>query len=180
MPRIFRSAIFLGLALLAVTLTALALRSQLPPPPIKPLFEGAHIDEQTLALFRRGCQNCHSNNTQWPWYSRIPPASWMIEKDVNNARHHVNFSDWDSYRPNEQEEFLARIGSAVRTGRMPLPRYTLLHREAVLTIVERERIYEWSKAEKKRLRGTFSRTSLFTVDARSALASRTVPVGIGR
>lgn len=180
MPRIFRFALFLGVALFAATLTGLALRPELPPTPVTPLFRGAHIDEPTLALFQRGCQNCHSTNTQWPWYSRIPPASWLIEKDVNDARRHVNFSNWDSYGPNEREELLTKIGSAVRTGRMPLPRYTLLHHEAILTLLERQRIYEWSRAEKKRLRGTVSRTSLFTVDARSALASPTVLVGIKR
>jgi len=179
MPRIFRFAIFLGVALFAATLTGLALRPELPPP-VRPLFEGADIDNPTMALFRRGCQNCHSNNTQWPWYSRIPPASWLIEKDVNDARRHVNFSSWDSYSLNQQEELLTRIGSAVRTGRMPLARYILLHHEAVLTLLERERIYEWSRAEKKRLRGVVSRTSLFTVDARSAFLSRTLPKGSQR
>ena len=73
----------------------------------------------------------------------------MIGKDVYDARRHVNFSNWNSYRPDEQEDFLTRIGIAARTGRMPLPRYTLLHREAVLAPQERLQIYEWSRAEKK-------------------------------
>jgi Haem-binding domain len=178
MPKLFRPALLLGIALFAAALTALALRPGLPPAHADPLFQGAHIDDPTLALFQRACQNCHSSNTQWPWYNRIPPASWMIEKDVNDARHHANFSSWDSYRPEKQAELLTRIGSAVRTGRMPLPRYTLLHREAVLTSLERQRIYEWSRAEKKRLRGAVNTTSLFTVGARSAPSSRTLPVGI--
>ena len=176
MPIPFRAPLFLGVALFAATLTGLALRPELPSPAYaKPLFQGAHIDE-TMALFQRACQNCHSNNTQWPWYSRFPPASWMIEHDVKVARHHVNFSSWDSYRPDEQEEFLTRIGSAVRTGRMPLPRYTLLHREAVLTVLERQQIYEWSRAEKKRLRTTTSRTSWSAIDVRSILWSDIRPV----
>jgi glycine/D-amino acid oxidase-like deaminating enzyme len=109
-----------------------------------------------LALFQRACQNCHSENTQWPWYSRIPPVSWVIGRDVDDARRHVNFSNWDSYWPEQQEEFLTRIGSAARTGQMPLPRYTLLHREAVLASQERQQIYAWSRAEKKRLRAAGS------------------------
>jgi hypothetical protein len=137
--------------LFTATLTWLAAHPE-PPAHNKPLFQGAQIDEQTRALFQRACQNCHSENTRWPWYSRIPPASWMIGKDVADAQRHVNFSNWDSYRPEEQEEFLTRIGNAARTGYMPLPRYTLLHREAVLAPGERQRIYEWSKAERKRLR----------------------------
>ena len=152
MPRIFIAASLFAVALFAATLTGLALLPEPPAAQGKPLFQGAHIDEPTLALFQRACQNCHSENTQWPWYSRIPPASWMIGKDVDDARRHVNFSNWDSYGPEAQEEFLTRIGTAARTGQMPLPRYTLLHREAVLAPQERQQIYEWSRAEKKRLR----------------------------
>jgi hypothetical protein len=153
MRRIFIIASLFA-ALCGVALTGLVLHPVPPPAHVKPLFQGAKIDAPTLALFQRACQNCHSENTQWPWYSRIPPASWMIAKDVQNARSHVTFSNWDCYRPEEQVDFLTQIGANVRTGRMPLPRYTLLHREAVLAPRERQQIYEWSRAEKKRLRAS--------------------------
>jgi hypothetical protein len=152
MPKIVLAASFLAVAMLAATLTGLAPHPELPYAHAKPLFEGAQIDQGTLLLFQRACQNCHSDNTQWPWYSRIPPVSWMIKKDVDDARGQVNFSKWDLYRPDEQADLLTRIGVAARTGQMPLARYTLLHREAVLSSQERQEIYEWSKAEKKRLK----------------------------
>jgi hypothetical protein len=96
-PRIFISASLFAVRLFGVTLAGLALHPE-PPARGKPLFQGAQIDEPTLALFQRACQNCHSENTQWPWYSLIPPASWMIAKDVNDAHSYVNFSNWSSYR----------------------------------------------------------------------------------
>jgi hypothetical protein len=145
-----------GPALIAATLPAgviawLALHPA-PPPLNKPLFAGAQIDQPTLALFQRACQNCHSANTQWPWYSQIPPTSFLVRKDVDQARRHANFSNWDSYRPDEQQDLLSRIGSVARSGQMPLPRYTWLHREAILTTEERQQIYEWTRGERKRLR----------------------------
>ena len=158
MARIFTAVSLVAVALVAATLAAPTPHHE-PPAQAKPLFQGAKIDGPTLALFRRACQNCHSENTHWPWYSRIPPVSWVIGKDVVNARRHVNFSNWDAYRPEEQGELLARIGSAVRSGRMPLRRYTLLHREAVLASRERLQIYEWTKTERKRLRAAGIRTS---------------------
>jgi len=102
----------------------------------------------------------------------------LIGKDVYEARHHVNFSNWNSYRPDEQEDFLTRIGLAARRGRMPLPRYTLLHREAVLASQERLQIYEWSRAEKKRLRAAEGRTSSCVIDTPSAHSSHTQPLPI--
>ena len=146
----FRVAALLAV-LMGVAVVLLALRPA-PAPESKALFHGAQLDEPTLALFQRACQNCHSENTVWPWYSRIPPASWMIRKDIDDARRHVNFSHWDAYRPDEQQELLTRIGSVARSGQMPLRRYTVLHSEAVLSPLERQQIYEWSRNERRRVR----------------------------
>jgi len=49
------------------------------------ILQGAQIDPATLALVRRACQNCHSQRTVWPWYSGIAPASWLLERDVQQA-----------------------------------------------------------------------------------------------
>lgn len=138
---------------------ALALHPEPPPAAGRPQFPGAQMDEATLALFQRSCQNCHSENTRWPWYSRIPPASWMIAKDVHDARRRMNFSQWDRYTQEVQNDLLARIGVAVRSGRMPPPRYVFLHRDAILTAQERQQIYEWTRAERRRLRGAGSKSA---------------------
>jgi hypothetical protein len=161
--KFFKRAVFLAVGLFAVTLSLLALHP-VAPVQSKPLFQGAQIDPSTRALFQRACQDCHSDNTKWPWYSRIPPMSSMIGKDVGEARRHINFSHWDAYSPDQQEELLTRIGNNARIGRMPLPRYTLLHREASLTPQERLQIYEWSKAERKRLRTAADRAASSAVD----------------
>jgi len=149
----------IALVLVAGTLGAVALRPGTPPVAPGVLFSGAMIDRPTLHLFERSCQNCHSENTVWPWYSRIPPASWIIAKDIREARSHVNFSNWNSYSAEGQQDLLTQIGSVARTGRMPPSRYTFLHQEAVLTSRERQLIYEWSRAEKKRLREAVRFTS---------------------
>jgi hypothetical protein len=143
---------FIALVLVAATFGALVLRPGTPPGAPGVLFTGSMIDRPTLSLFERACQNCHSDNTQWPWYSRIPPASWIVAHDIREARSHVNFSNWNSYSAEGQEDLLTRIGSMARTGRMPPSRYTFLHHEANLTPQERQAIYEWCRAEKKRLR----------------------------
>jgi hypothetical protein len=124
-----------------------------PPPAVQhwPVFVGAKVDASALKLFERACLNCHSENTDWPWYSRLPPASFLIRRDVEEARRHVNFTNWGAYSAAQQQELLSMIGVVVRTGRMPVPRYTRLHPEARLTDEEREQIYAWSRKERKRL-----------------------------
>ncbi len=108
----------------------------------------AHV----LQLFERACQNCHSERTQWPVYSYLPLVSWALEKDVADARRHLDLSHWDQYSADQQRDLLARIGTEVRNHQMPLSRYVLLHPEARLSEAEVQVIYEWTKAQRRSMR----------------------------
>jgi len=111
----------------------------------------SQIDQGTLELMRRACRNCHSQQTEWPWYSRIAPMSWAIARDVQQARGHMNLSRWQDYSADDRNRLLSEIGSSVRTGEMPVRRYLWLHPEARLTDSERQQIYQWTRAERARL-----------------------------
>lgn len=117
----------------------------------RPIFDDATIDPKTLAIFERACQNCHSERTEWPWYAHLAPVSWMIARDVHQARAHVNMSNWRSYSTEDRIRLLSEIGSAVRNRAMPLPRYLLLHPEARISSEERQQIYQWTRTERRRL-----------------------------
>ena len=116
-----------------------------------PLLAGADIDSHMEALLERSCQNCHSERTTWPWYSYVPPASWMIERDVRDARLHMNFSQWGAYSAERREAMLGIVAAAVRNQQMPPGRYTALHPGAVLSNSEREEIYRWARGERRRM-----------------------------
>jgi cytochrome c len=100
----------------------------------------------------RVCQNCHSEKTEWPLYSRLPIVGWMLERDVAEAREHMNLSRWASYTDDEKKGLLASIAAEVRSRQMPPARYTMLHPEARLSDAEIEAIYEWTKAQRQNLR----------------------------
>ena len=112
----------------------------------------AQIDPETLVIIQRACQNCHSQQTLWPWYSHVAPASWLLTRDVQQARMHMNLSRWQDYSADDQLRLLSAIGSAVRNRQMPVQRYLLLHPEARLTDAERQQIYGWTRSERNRLR----------------------------
>jgi cytochrome c len=105
-------------------------------------------------LIERACQNCHSERTEWPRYSYLPLVSWAIEKDVAEGREHLNLSRWKEYSADDQRDLLARIGTMVRNRQMPLPRYVMLHPEARLSDEEIQSIYEWTKDQRRALRGS--------------------------
>jgi hypothetical protein len=122
-----------------------------PPGNNQTIFREAQVEPETLALVQRACQNCHSQNTEWPWYSHVAPVSWLIARDVQQARSHMNLSQWQDYSTDDRLALLSAIGSAVRNREMPPQRYLLLHPEARLNDVERQQIYRWTRTERRRI-----------------------------
>ena len=102
------------------------------------------IDPQVGAILDRSCQDCHSSHTTWPWYSRVAPMSWIVSKHVSEGREILDFSDWAN-QPNSADERML-ICDAVSDGRMPLPEYTVIHRNAKLSKRDVELICGWAAA----------------------------------
>jgi hypothetical protein len=117
-----------------------------------PVLIGLGAPGDVRSVLERSCQNCHSENTKWPWYSYVAPASWMLEHDVREARSHMNLSHWESMSEDEKQEALGEIAAVARTRQMPPRRYTLIHPEARLTDAEADRIYRWAREERQRSR----------------------------
>lgn len=89
----------------------------------------------TRALAKRACFDCHSNETVWPAYARIAPASWLVYYDVTAGRQVLNFSEW-TRRQDEADE----AAEKVRIGEMPPAAYLWLHSAARLSEAERQRL----------------------------------------
>jgi hypothetical protein len=98
----------------------------------------------TQVLFERACADCHSNQTVWPWYSKIAPVSWLVAHDVNEGRQRWNISDPTGSQNTsrfgfERERGGARdIAEAIQRGQMPMPIYLMMHPTANLTPAEKQ------------------------------------------
>jgi cytochrome c len=125
----------------------------------KPVMKAAYIEQPVLDVMQRSCQNCHSERTEWPWYSRFAPISWGIEKDVHDGRSHWDMSRWDQYSSEERQDILSQMAPMVRNRKMPLPKYLLLHPEAKLSDADVELLYQWSRGERKRIKSESSKVS---------------------
>ena len=101
--------------------------------------------EEVMAILRRSCYDCHSNETVWPWYSYVAPASWLAAKDVREGRDELNFSEWSSYSTKQKNHKRKECGEEVEEGEMPLWFYTPLHPEAELSQEDIGIISSWSK-----------------------------------
>jgi len=107
------------------------------------------VPPEVAGILTRACQDCHSNQTVWPWYSRIAPVSWLTIHDVNEGRGELNFSEWSRYTARRQDRKLKEICEQVERGEMPMPIYTVTHPQAKLTASDRKTICVWSGAAQK-------------------------------
>jgi Haem-binding domain len=100
---------------------------------------------EVAQIFDRSCRDCHSNDTRWPWYSNVAPASWLLAYDVNHGRDHFNSSEWTSIDPDDQDKLLGGVCSLTKRGRMPQWQYVLLHRDAKLAPGDVATLCTWSE-----------------------------------
>jgi hypothetical protein len=112
------------------------------------------VPEHISSILNRACRDCHSNETRWPWYSRLAPARWAVAADVQKARRAVNFSEWAGNNGRTPGVAIATLAAAcanVQGRRMPMPRYTALHREARLTEGDIQAFCAWTQTETRRI-----------------------------
>jgi mono/diheme cytochrome c family protein len=88
---------------------------------------------EAKALFRRACFDCHSGETAWPWYSHVAPVSWLVQRDVDGGRRHLNFTQWDQPQRHAKD-----VAAEVKQGDMPPWFYLPMHPAARLTETEKQ------------------------------------------
>ena len=71
-----------------------------------------------MANLDRGCRDCHSSDTVWPWYTSVSPLSWWIVHHVDEGRREVSFSEWGTLDVRRQFKKLGEICEQVEKGDM--------------------------------------------------------------
>jgi hypothetical protein len=102
-----------------------------------------NVPGNVSTLLKNACYDCHSNNTNYPWYSNIQPVGWLLAEDIKDAKAELNFSEFGSLSSRRQISKLKNVASRIKDGTMPLPMYQLMHPEARLTKDERQLLVEW-------------------------------------
>lgn len=96
---------------------------------------------QTRELAVRACFDCHSNETSWPWYTNVAPVSWLTQRDVEEGRQRLNFSQWGQRRQEMDE-----IAEVIYNGEMPPAQFLITHPEARLTDAEKQQLIQGLQA----------------------------------
>jgi hypothetical protein len=100
---------------------------------------------EVRAILRRACYDCHSNETVWPWYGRLAPVSWLLERDVREGRKEVDFSVFGQYTEKRRNRKWTEIPAQIEKGEMPPWFYVTVHRDARLSEADRAALIRWAR-----------------------------------
>lgn len=109
------------------------------------------MSPQIEGILKTSCYDCHSNHTDYPWYTNINPVGWWLNHHVNEGKDELNFSDFSQYKPKRMDHKLEEIAEEVQEGHMPLPSYTWLHTDSKLNEEQIKMLVDWVKRERQKI-----------------------------
>jgi len=130
--------ILIALAIIVVGIQFITVNRSNPPVTGK-----IDAPSNVLSILKASCFDCHSNETEWPWYSYVAPVSFLVSADVEDGRKRVNFSEWDKYDEEKRAKKLDAIIEEVEEGEMPLSKYTLMHPDAKMDQAKIRVLKDW-------------------------------------
>lgn len=104
------------------------------------------IPDNVQDVLQKSCYDCHSNNTNYPWYAEIQPIGWWLDHHITEGKSELNFNEFATYSPRRQYKKLEEIIEQVKEGEMPLGSYTLIHKDAVVSKEKKIAITKWANA----------------------------------
>lgn len=102
-------------------------------------------------ILQTACNDCHSNNTQYPWYNKIQPITWYLNNHVKDGKRHLNLDSFANYPAKKQAHKMDEFVEQIQEGEMPLSSYTLIHTDAKLTEVQKEILINWASGVKQQI-----------------------------
>ena len=102
-----------------------------------------HVPDSVLSILKMACYDCHSNNTNYPWYTYIQPIGWILNHHIQKGKAVLNFSEFGSYTYRRQKSKIRSIASQIKENKMPLYSYTLMHKNAILSNKNKAIITDW-------------------------------------
>lgn len=143
-----------AIVIVAALIVVQFIRPDFTNPPVneaETLEASVQVPENIRAIMKRSCSDCHTNTTDYPWYSQISPVSWWLKNHIDEGRRELNFSVWATYQPKRKAKKLEEVCEQINEKEMPLPSYTWVHRDAILSAEETKVLCEWATAEKAKI-----------------------------
>lgn len=138
---------------------------------IRPEFKNPPVDEKValnadphvMSVLKTSCYDCHSGETQYPWYQNVAPVSWVMSDHIVRGRKALDFSNWAQIDPKVKLERLERAKRMVNNDMMPKHEYLWMHKNAVLNTEQKEMLEKFFDSQIKELGGTPNELKEFNI-----------------
>jgi hypothetical protein len=118
------------------------------------------VPQDVQTVFKTSCYDCHSNNTNYPWYNNIQPVAWWLADHVKEGKKELNFSEFATYRIGRQYRKLEEINKEIEEGEMPLESYTIIHGNAKLNEQQKLSVTNWVNTLRDSIKAQYPEDSL--------------------
>lgn len=130
------------------------------------------IPADVKKILEKACYDCHSHNTKYPWYNKIQPVAWWLAHHIDEGKRKFNFDEFTNTPLRRQYHKLEEAAEQVKEGEMPLPSYTWIHKDAILTDAEKNAIYTWINSTRAAMEATYPKDSLVKPNSASQSEKR--------
>jgi hypothetical protein len=144
MKRIFKKILFIGLIIfLLMQLYQPARNISLEQDLTADFTKVYNVPKSIETILRTSCYDCHSNNTNYPWYTNIQPVGIFMGNHINEGKEDLNFNEYGNYSKRKQLSKLKAMNEEIKENEMPLASYTLIHKNAILTTSQKQEVINW-------------------------------------
>ena len=112
------------------------------------------------SILVKACNDCHSNNTRYPWYNNVQPVAWFLDNHVKDGKRSFNLNEFAIYDAARKYDKVMEVKKQLDKGEMPLSSYTLIHTDAHLTATEKDELIAWSESIRKQMEAQYPKDSL--------------------
>ncbi len=109
------------------------------------------VPDTVMSLLKVSCYDCHSNHTDYPWYSKITPVNWWLNNHINEGKRELNFSTFSTGTFKRKDKKMKEIDEQIDKHEMPLDSYLWIHKDAKLNDAQRKLIIDWTKTAREKI-----------------------------
>ena len=118
------------------------------------------VPQNVSTILKKACNDCHSNNTVYPWYAEVQPVAWWLNHHIQEGKNELNFNEFAAYAIPRQYHKLEEVIEQVKEGEMPIWSYTLIHTDAKLTDEEKQTLINWAEGIRSTMKAKYPADSL--------------------
>lgn len=118
------------------------------------------VPDDIKSILARSCNDCHSNNSDYPWYANVQPVAWWLNHHIKKGKSEINFDEFTNKSLRFQYHKFEEITEQVKEGKMPIKSYTWTHNDAVLSEADKNKLMAWADASRESMKSKYPMDSL--------------------